>query len=377
MGYGGETWIRDFVKGFPGDNTFTVVTTSNGARNVRFKEMLSGRKVKIVEMENRVRHLPVFIPKRVRRFADIVRQSDIVYIMGLPLMLKFFTLILKKIYGVHIIRGFHSPVHGDRKEPARLARRILYFWLLERMHLFIDRRFDVIHVLNGESQEIFHRYGKSETYIIPNGIDVCRYKAMDKYENFTVLFIGRLNYQKGADLLRNLVYSLEERGVTFRLMIVGKRDLYGDDIIRLSSTQSNVDYLGFVEDEKKMELMAKSHVLISPTRYEGFPLTDLEAMASGTPVVSFNVPGPSDFINNGANSFIAENIEDMAEKIAEINSRINEGSYDILCRNARLTAERYDWKDVFPEFDELFRKILDGETRAKSAPALKILFRRD
>lgn len=377
MGYGGESWIRDFVMGLPGENAFTIVTTSMGPKNVRYKDFLIQNKVRIFDLTNRISNFPIFIPRGIRTLANILKSSDIVYMMGFPLLLKLFVLVMKKIYGIRTIRGFHSPIQGDRNEPARFARKFLYFNILEPFHLFLDKKFDVIHVLNGESQRFFQEADKDNVVVIPNAINAERYTPMRKFREFTILFIGRLNYQKGADLIGKIVSDLDSIGITYRLLIAGKSDDMRENILKLTAEKGNIEYLGFINDDMKKDILARSSVLISPTRYEGFPLTDLEAMASGTPVISFDVAGPSDFIKDGVNSFLCSDTTEMVAKILKIKGMIEDGTYDNLCRNARTAVERFDWKNIFPEFEELFRKMLNEEIRIEEVPAISSSFRRE
>ncbi|PSN82842.1 hypothetical protein B9Q02_11170, partial [Candidatus Marsarchaeota G1 archaeon BE_D] len=89
----------------------------------------------------------------------------------------------------------------------------------------------------------------------------------------------------------------------------------------------------------KRELYAKSHVLIAPSRYETFMLTGLEAMASGTPVVTF---------------------DEMVEKVNKLYSLWKSGSQEYweMCKNARKTAERFDWAVIIPKLEHMFHTVV-------------------
>ena len=53
-----------------------------------------------------------------------------------------------------------------------------------------------------------------------------------------------------------------------------------------------IEYLGFVSEEEKHEIVAKAKALIYPSHNDAFPLVILESLALGTPVVAYDIPGP-------------------------------------------------------------------------------------
>ena len=52
-----------------------------------------------------------------------------------------------------------------------------------------------------------------------------------------------------------------------------------------------VRYLGFVDGEEKYSVLARSWLMIYPSRYDSFPISVLESLACGTPVIAYDIPG--------------------------------------------------------------------------------------
>ena len=95
-------------------------------------------------------------------------------------------------------------------------------------------------------------------------------------------------------------------------------------------------------DKAVGRLYAEAGVFVSTSLHEGFSMTPLEAMATGTPVVMLDAQGNREYAEDGQNCLIATGPADMAEKIvallndAEMRSRFS--------RSALLTARKYsDW----------------------------------
>jgi glycosyltransferase involved in cell wall biosynthesis len=129
------------------------------------------------------------------------------------------------------------------------------------------------------------------------------------------------------------------------------------------SLQENIKLIGFVEshDEILMEVK-KSRVFVLPTYADTGPRSVAEAMAIGTPVVSYNVDGMPFMVENNICGILAEkgNVKELAESIYSILSD------DLLA--ARLSINAYDFaKEYFSlkkntnELINIYKTIIDLE----------------
>ena len=126
-----------------------------------------------------------------------------------------------------------------------------------------------------------------------------------------VLFIGRLNRQKGADILVQAAASLPE----IQFNMVGAVD---NSVINPEKLPPNVACLGVVTDEVKQTMINNARILVFPSRsYEGFPMVFLEAMQQGLPVVAPRLAGYPEIIddNDAGWLFDPENVEDLVSTI--------------------------------------------------------------
>jgi glycosyltransferase involved in cell wall biosynthesis len=95
-----------------------------------------------------------------------------------------------------------------------------------------------------------------------------------------LLYCGRIDSFKGSDQLLAwfALYRAARPGSRLRLVLTGK------DTLGLRA-MPNVEFLGFVSEERKLSLMAGALAFVQPSRYESFSIVALEAMAQGTPIV--------------------------------------------------------------------------------------------
>ena len=144
---------------------------------------------------------------------------------------------------------------------------------------------------------------------IPNGIDLEEVTPLpdgSRFDEPTLLFMGRLKKYKGIDLLLQAVARLRARGVACRLLVAGKGD-YGDELRKLThrlDLNDRVHFVGHVSEGEKLDLLRRSwvHLLTSPK--EGWGIANIEAAACGTPTVASDSPGLRDSVIDGETGFL-------------------------------------------------------------------------
>lgn len=175
-----------------------------------------------------------------------------------------------------------------------------------------------------------------------------------------VISIGRYAYDKGNDLLLQAWSVIEEKSPDWSLDIYGNGDIepYRKEMVDLCIDPHHCHLYGPISDVKKEYL--SSSVFVLPSRFEGFGLVIIEAMACGVPVVAFDCEnGPRSIIADGETGFLIPpfDINALAEKmmllISDVELRKQFGM------NAQEAACQYDidrigkqWKHLFEEMKQ-------------------------
>jgi glycosyltransferase involved in cell wall biosynthesis len=135
----------------------------------------------------------------------------------------------------------------------------------------------------------------------------------DALRNRTVtrlLFLARLEREKGVFELLEAVSVLAARGAPISLSIAGEGTVRkeAEAFIRQKDVlQGRVELLGYVSGARKREVLASHHVYCLPSYYaEGMPTSVLEAMAFGLPVLTAQVGGIKDFFEDGRMGYIVK-----------------------------------------------------------------------
>lgn len=192
-------------------------------------------------------------------------------------------------------------------------------------------------VLTERGKDVYERETGYPAIVLPNSIE--RMGVRCRAEN-CVLYCGRLDQgSKGSDFIPCIAESLASWGFDGEFLVVG--DGPYRPVLEEWVDGANLPYRmklkGFVTDTERYYEQAS--VLISPSRWEGFGLSILEAMSYGVPCVAFENDGPHSLIRDGVDGFIVPNgdVESLAERTMRIlgDIRLRESMGDAAANTAR------------------------------------------
>lgn len=164
--------------------------------------------------------------------------------------------------------------------------------------------------------------------VIPNGIDGSHLRRL-RHEDLSdfrrqyarpderIIFnVGRMVYEKGADLLVEAAPQVLSRVPDVKFVIGGRGPLFASlgQRIEAMHLHNKVMLTGFLSDEDRDRLYVVADLCVFPSRYEPFGIVALEAMAAGTPVVVSNVGGLGTVVQHEATGLtaFAEDVNSLA-----------------------------------------------------------------
>lgn len=203
-------------------------------------------------------------------------------------------------------------------------------------------------------------YDTKNFTIIHNAISHKEYpmKIGEKNSEFTITYFGRLKKYKSVDHLLKAFQVIHKSHPNTKLEIIGRGD-FRPELEKLSKElgiEEATTFHGFVDNKTKNELLAKSHLVVNTSLKEGWGITNIEANACGTPVLSANVPGLKDSVKENLSGLLYE-YGDISEIINKINNLIADKTLLHKLENGALEwARQFSWDK---SADDMLKKIFE------------------
>lgn len=186
-------------------------------------------------------------------------------------------------------------------------------------------------------------YHKEKIQVLCNFIDVNKCKRNDTGHGDYYCYVGRVNNQKGVPTLLAAASRLP-----YPLKIIGHGNLLGENLkrygINLNKVGSNIEFLGYKEWDfiKEVEGGARFTVLASEV-YENNPLSVIEALCLGTPVLGSRIGGIPELIKEGKTgmTFKTGDVDDLTDKIRKMWSAQFDHRQIAVISQQRFTSENY------------------------------------
>jgi len=201
-----------------------------------------------------------------------------------------------------------------------------------------------------------NKYSKANVYIYPSGgVNLKNFYPIRKnYKNNNILnlgYIGRLDYQKGLQVLIKAISYIED--IKIHLIIIGDGPQKKEFLNLVENYKIDYVYYGTIPNNKLVNYYNKFDIFIFPTmrEAESFGNVGIESMACGVPVIGSNIGGLIDYLQDEYNGFLFKpgDSKDLSNKILKFNALSVEKKIE-LSNNAISTASKYESNYLTREF---------------------------
>lgn len=253
---------------------------------------------------------------------------------------------------------------GDYQLPS--LRSLFYFLGQRPIYWFIKKFADLIFVTYDLDRVPFEKDGipKEKIKVMYGGVNLQEVKnsSPKKKSYYTACFVGRFHPQKG---LKELVEAWDlvcqsRKGAKLALVGTGE-EKWGKwlrEEVQKRGLKDNVDFLGFLDGKEKFKVLKSARVYLCTNLYDSGGMATIEAMATGLPVVSFDIPAIRSLIPSGtlrvpfrdSRAFAKAVLKILEDK--ELSDKISWEALDL--------AKEWDWdkraKRSLGFLEELFLK---------------------
>ncbi len=218
--------------------------------------------------------------------------------------------VIKYAVAAAKLAGIRRCVHtvhnvADKEAEGRLQKMVngLYFKLGWSVPVALSP-------LVQETISDFYGISLEQIPVIYNGVDLTRCIPKEDYDvdgPLKLVHIGRFNEQKNHKGLLEAFRMFRQQYPDAVLRLLGDGDLFEDTVsyARELGLESSVEFLG--AQSNVYPYLHEADIFLLPSRYEGMPMTIIEAMGTGLPVVATAVGGVPDMLTDGESGLLTEN----------------------------------------------------------------------
>jgi glycosyltransferase involved in cell wall biosynthesis len=293
--------------------------------------------------------------------ALIVKRIDIVHIHCGDIPSPYRKYIFFKIsrwFKCNVVLHLHGALFLEQYKKAS------EFWKERLKTLFIGAD-AVICLSQSWSEAIGSLYPKSRRIVIPNGIllpVIAKTSARDLRSMTQIVFLGLIGPRKGLFDLLTVFDRLVKEGYDIGLSIGGNGEIARlRSCIAANELENRANYLGWIKGRQKERLLRSSDIFVLPSYGEGMPISILEAMAYGLPVVSTLVGGIPELVEEGVTGFLVEpgDLDSLYDRLKTLieqqNLRVQMGL------NARRKVENaFDLRNNYKAISQVYDQLLSN-----------------
>lgn len=322
-----------------------------------------------------------YAPEMSNALASLMPSTDLVHIHALYLHPMVRAAELARKHGVpYVIRP------AGALDPYHLRRKALKKALFDHVvHNRVLRNASAFHFTTETERKISQprTYGR-KGFVVPNGLNISQIERLAQSGRFRdtlgvaaskrlILFLGRINYKKGFELLVPAFAQLRQAIPDLHLVIAGNDDGYLPTVQKLIGAHglsADCTVTGFLGSPQKFEALADAEVFVLPSYSENFANALFEAMACGTPsVISNQVNSWPEIAAAQAGVVVDTTIDELTTALHEL--LINSERRETLSKRAReFCRQNYDWSNIAGRLEFEYQSILDEVSSSNSAKSL-------
>jgi glycosyltransferase involved in cell wall biosynthesis len=252
----------------------------------------------------------------------------------------------------------------------KIWKKWIYSLLVERPNL---QRCTLLRALTLAEASDYRRFGLTNPIaIIPNGVDpvvgsnpqMCLSCWPELRDRRVVLYLSRIHYKKGVDLLVKAWAKVSAQFADAHLVIAGP-DSEGtrskiEQLVKDRDLSSRITFTGGVFGDLKASLMSAASLFILPSHSEGFSVAVLEALAAGLPVIITKGCNFPEVSVNGAGWIISPNEYEIHDAMREALESSTSDLKDRGTRGQQLVQSRYSWPHIGQQMADAYDWSLGG-----------------
>lgn len=248
-----------------------------------------------------------------RHYPCFLHLSDVINKMSPDLIITMSPLFLTSVQAIKEAVKNKMPsvleIHGVYAERGPLLHMMQNIYL-HTIGRWSFRNSTLIRCLHGDDAVELMKFGAplDKIRIVPNAVDTDLFKPSEEREESGLIWVGRMVPEKGLTyLIKALTIVIKEhflKDINLKLIGDGPQLPFLMKMVRKFNLNKYVRFLGSRSRKEIANILARSSIFVFPSLREGMPLSVLEAMSCGLPVIGSRVVGLKNLVVDGYNGLL-------------------------------------------------------------------------
>lgn len=346
----------------------SVYTTTNDKNLANAEKNIDGSKVHYFHVNNFFR----FSTQLKKKISETINSFDLVHIHSVYLFPTAAASYYSRKYHIPYIISPRGMLIKEMISKKSKWKKTTYIKFIERKNIELAHGVHFTSELE-RNETLSMGFNIKNAIVIPNGINIEDFQDLSPKGSFRsknlylkdkkiILFLGRINWKKGLDLLIPAFSRLVKTNKEAHLILTGPdNEGYGIKVKRWIKEMGIKDFVtinGAITGREKLEILQDSDIFVLPSYSENFGMSLIEAMACGLPLITTDKVGiAGDIAHANAGMIIDCNMAQICEAMQKLISD------SALCRkmgaNGRtLVLDKFRWDKITDSMIGVYKSII-------------------
>ena len=307
-----------------------------------------------------------------RALPELISAADVAHLHSLYLFHSWAAGTLCRHLGVPYVVRPHGTLDPVIRRRRRWRKRVMELWFQDRLL----RDAAAIHYTSAEEMRLAEPFVHGAPgVVVPLGLNLADYATLPPPGTFRrrhpeigerpiLLFLGRLNFKKGLDVLIAAAARVVAAGIDAHLVIAGPDggvEAAARRWVSAAGLETRATFTGMLTGADKLAAFADAALFVLPSSSENFGIAVVEAMACGTPVlVSDRVNIWREIVADGAGMAEPPSADSFAAAVARL---LNDEPRRLAMGRAALAsvAQRYQWSMIAADLERLYAHLAGAD----------------
>ncbi len=254
---------------------------------------------------------------------------------------------------VNLISSYHSLLY-DQQNLAQYSSKLL---LLDK--LTYRERYHLVYVSETVKDMVSTKLGVTKNQpVIHNFVDTRFFTTSSRKEiihnqKFRIVMVGNLRLEKNHAIMIEALHKLADPNIELHIYGEGSQRKFLENQIEAKALENQIKLKGAVADTS--EILTQYDLFVAPSRFEGFGIALVEAMAVGVPCLVSDIPAHREVAEGAAAFFKSDDPTDLANKISDLMNSPKERAELISMGKAK--AQKFSKEKYIQKLDKLYQEV--------------------